>query len=441
MTSLKKSICISLVPLMLLTGCSSLSVFGKSEDPPLPGERVSVLELQKELEPGNADQSAQVFAAPNVWENEFWPQRGGYPNHTMQNLAFTEGKFQEIWSSSIGKGASRNTPLTAQPILVGNTIFTLDTGSEVRAFDTKTGKELWSASIKPPQEKENALGGGLAFGEGHLFVTNGFAEVAALDSSTGQLVWRKTLPAPARSAPTILNKTLYIQTSDNQLFALDVASGDEFWRYRGFAAESGLVGASSPAATGNMVVAAFSSGEFTGINPATGAVIWSDTLAPRHRTGGLASVSDVTGLPVIDRDLIFGIGFGDRMLAINSENGRRMWQQDIGSTETPWVAGNMVFVVTNDNKLVALGRESGAVNWVSELNAESKNNKEFWTGPVLAGGRLIVASSNGRLMEVDPSNGQTLRTMKANGDVSIPPFVAGGTLYVLSNNGRLTAYR
>ena len=191
-----------------------------------------------------------------------------------------------------------------------------------------------------------------------------------------------------------------------------------------------------------MVVGAFSSGELTGIDPNTGAVMWSDTLAPRRRTGGISSVSDVIGLPVIDRDMIFAIGFGKRMLAIDGTNGRRVWQRDIGSVETPWVAGNHVFTITRENKLVGLGRETGSVSWVTDLNTIAKNkNEELWTGPVLAGGRLILASSQGQIAEVSPQDGTVLRTSKANDGVSIPPIVAGKTLYILSNNGKLTAYR
>ena len=426
---------------LLLTGCSSINIFGESDDPPLPGERVSVLELQKKLEPENTALNAQGFVAPNAWQNEFWPQRGGYPNHALQHLSFTEGAFKEAWSVSIGKGATRHSPLMAQPIIVAGMIFTLDTNLEVRAFDIQNGKLAWKSSVKPPEEGEITIGGGLAFNDGLLYVANGFAEVAAFDPLTGQLVWRTTLNAPVASAPTTLEQKLYVQLSNNQLVALDTKSGQELWSYKGFEAESGLIGSSSPAASKELVVAAFSSGEITGIDAASGAVVWSDTLAPRRRAGGISSVSDVIALPIIDRDMVFGVGFGKRMLALNPENGRRLWQRDIASLETPWVVGNHIFVVTTDNNLIALGRESGAVNWVLDMAAISRDDEEFWTGPVFAGSRLIIASSEGQIAEISPVDGSLIRASRAEGNVRVPPIIANNTMYILSDNGKLTAYR
>lgn len=436
-----KTLTLSVCTIMLMTSCSSINPFGETEDPPLPGERVSVLELDSELEANSLSREAQPFIAPSVWENSFWPQKGGYPNHAMQNPAFTDGMFNEVWSVSIGSGGSRNQPLTSQPIVVGELVYTMDAKQNVRAFNINNGKNVWEASLKPPQEDEVAVGGGLSFGEGFVFVTNGFSEIAALDPNTGKLAWRKTLPAPARSAPTILEKVLYVQTSDNQLVALETGSGQELWRYSGFQSESGLIGSSSPAVSKDMIVVGFSSGEFTGLDPKTGAVLWSDTLAPRRRIGGVSSISDVIALPVLDRELAIGIGYGKRMTAINTQNGARVWQKEIGGLETPWVSGNSIFVVTNENKLVSLVRETGTINWVYDLKSINKSDGEYWTGPLYAGNRLILASSEGQITEVNPQNGQPIRTSRAEGDVKIAPVIAGKTLYILSDNGKLTAYR
>jgi hypothetical protein len=60
---------------------------------------------------------------------------------------------------------------------------------------------------------------------------------------------------------------------------------------------------------------------------------------------------------------------------------------------------------------------------------------------VLAGGRLIVATSDGALRQFDPAMGAAL------GDVALPegaasaPVVAGSTLYIVTEDGRLNAFR
>src|SRR5687768_8184457 len=107
--------------LILLAGCSSFS--GDGDDAPLPGERVSILELQRRIEPDSDALNAQGFIAPAAWQNEFWPQAGGYPNHAMQHLALNEGPLRPQWTADIGEGASRALPLTAQPIVVDGKVF------------------------------------------------------------------------------------------------------------------------------------------------------------------------------------------------------------------------------------------------------------------------------------------------------------------------------
>ena len=63
------------------------------------------------------------------------------------------------------------------------------------------------------------------------------------------------------------------------------------------------------------------------------------------------------------------------------------------------------------------------------------------TGPVLAGGRLIVAGSNGALINIEPSSGTVQSQTSAGQGISLQPIVAGQTLYVLTDGGRLIAYR
>lgn len=428
--------------LCLLTSCSSIGdMFSSDDKKPLPGERIPVLALEKQLEPESAELKAQGFIAPDPWKNEFWPQAGGYPNHAMQNLALSPDQLHVAWTANIGQGASRSLPLTAQPVVVDGKIFTLDTDSKLSAFDAQSGKPLWSVSIRPDGEDESVIGGGLAYSAGTLYVTTGYASVLAIDPMTGKVRWNANISSPARAAPSVVDSRVFVTTLDNRLIALDTASGKSLWEYAGINDAAGLVGAASPAATSDIVIPAFSSGEIVALQVENGTVAWSDTLSSAVRSDNLAGLSDISGLPVIDKGTVFAVSFGGGLVAIDERTGTRMWQREISGSDTPWVSGNHLFVVTTDNRLVALGRDTGAIRWVATLRKGAKDEPVLWSGPILAGGRLILVNTQGLLIEVSPEDGSLIRSQDLGAPVSVPPLVAGGILYVLADNGTLMALR
>ena len=162
MISKKTTLIVSSI--LALSACSKVTnMFERESAPPMEGERISILELQRSLKPDAVLGEEQEFALPALWENSAWPQAGGYPNHSMQNLAFTSEEPKRIWRTSIGKGSTSNIPLTAQPVVSGNVIYTLDTNARLAAFDTQTGKRLWRVDVENGDEDENVLTGGISF--------------------------------------------------------------------------------------------------------------------------------------------------------------------------------------------------------------------------------------------------------------------------------------
>lgn len=424
-----------------LTGCSAF----QGDDAPLEGERISVLELQKSLEPDAQGAAQEPPSLPPAWRNQFWPQAGGYPNHSMQNLELGPAPLKRLWRVSIGRGTQKNLPLTAQPLVVDGQVYTLDTGFRLCAFGAETGTRTWCADVKNPQEDDDVIGGGIAFSGGYLYVTNGYDELLAVRPLDGKILWRARIPAPSRAAPTVMEERAYVTTLDNRLVALSALDGKILWQYEGLSETAGLVGAASAAASRDVVVPVFSSGEITALRAGNGSVAWSDNLSNLKRVGGLASLADIRALPVFDQGLIIAISFSGKMVGIDERTGTRVWQREIGGSHTPWVAGNTVFVLSSENELVALTRESGIILWVMRLpkfeDEKDRSGPIAWTGPVMGGGRLILAGTDGRVLEIDPVAGKIVQQWQAGDTVSIAPVIADRTLYLLSEDGTLSAYR
>jgi outer membrane protein assembly factor BamB len=193
------------------------------------------------------------------------------------------------------------------------------------------------------------------------------------------------------------------------------------------------------------VVAGFSSGELNAYRYENGRMVWQDALQRTSIRTSVSSLNDIDADPVIDSGQVIAVGQGGRMVALDLITGQRQWELNIAGIHTPWVAGDWIFVVTDQAKLICVYRQNGHVRWITQLpqflKAKSKKGEIDYSGPVLAGNHLIVTGSNGALILVDPANGAVQTQTSVGAPVSLSPVVANSTLYVLDDRARLNAYR
>ena len=417
------------------------SIFGRADKTPLPGKRIDVLSTGKEVEPDPALKN-QVVKLPRPAPNSEWPDSGGFPDHAMQHLVLS-GRLQEIWSTDVGEGASRYTRITAQPVVANGKIFGLDGEDVVFALDARNGNRVWRAHTKPNEDADDAFGGGVAFFNNRLFVTTGYGFVYAFDANTGKMIWKHATEIPFHGPPTVIDSRVLAVNVNNQLIALDAADGHQIWTHTGLPEGADILGTPAPAVQGDTVVVAYSSGELYALRLENGHAEWTDNLATSQAMGALSSLADIHGRPVIDRGRVFAVSHSGRMVAIDLRTGDRVWEQDIGGTQGPWVAGDYVYVLSNDVTLLCMTWKDGRVRWSTPLprfeHPEKKRDPIKWVGPILAGDRLIVISSTGVAFSVSPYTGKPIGTTDFPDGVFVDPVVANNTLYVLTDNARLIA--
>jgi outer membrane protein assembly factor BamB len=133
------------------------------------------------------------------------------------------------------------------------------------------------------------------------------------------------------------------------------------------------------------------------------------------------------------------------MVAIDLRSGRRIWEAEIGSLQSPWVAGDYLFVVTNDLEVAAIDAKTGKIRWVTPLqrwkDEEKKKGPLQWTAPVLVSDRVVTVGSHGWALALSPYTGQPIGAEEMSSGVTVTPSVAGGTLYFVTEDGDLVAYR
>ncbi len=428
-----------------LVALSACGIFkgGDGAKTPVLGQRVPILASETGVTPDKSIAEVQVVL-PMAEVNPAWAQPGGNAAKTMGHLALSESPSR-IWSKKIA-GTSGRVRLGAAPVVADGKLFVVDTDAVVHAFDAATGAERWSTATAKGKENSSAsFGGGVSFEGGRVFAANGLGDVVALDATSGAEQWRAKPGGPLRGAPTLSNGSLFIVSQDNQLFALNQADGAVIWTQSGTPESQGVFGVAAPAAAQGTIVAGFSSGELNAYRYENGRSLWADTLSRATISTSVSSLVDIDAEPVIDQGRVYAVGQGERMAAIELATGQRVWEQSIAGIATPWLAGEWLFVVTNDSRLVCIARGTGKIRWIAQLpawrNEKKKKNPISWIGPVLAGNRLWMASSRGQLVSASPADGSMGGAIDVDDSVSLPLVVANNTLYVMTDKGEISAYR
>ncbi|MBO6853259.1 MAG: PQQ-binding-like beta-propeller repeat protein [Marivivens sp.] len=398
---------------------------------------------------GRENRESAIRLAPAV-ANEDWTHRGMSPSHAGGHPALgTNLSLQFV--ADIGEGNSRRTRISSDPVAAGGSVFTMDATGTVSAVSL-AGDVLWQTDLSAGKPDQSATsGGGLAASAGMLFVSTGFGEVIALDQASGAVEWRQDLDAPAAGPPAIIGDRVLVVDRDSTAWSLDADTGRVSWSVDGTPSSANFGAGAGVAVDGRIAVLPFPSGEVVGAFPRGGLQRWSTVVGGQRLGSVAATISDIAGDPVIDGNRVYVANFSGRIAALDIETGDRIWTALHGAVGPIWPAGDSVFAVNDISQLVRLNVQSGQAVWAIDLpNGREKQDLGFLRrdrsltahyGPILAGGRIWTASSDGLLRAFDPVSGAMAESAELPSGAASAPIVVRGTLYVVTVDGELVAFR
>lgn len=432
----------ALAGLTILSGCMQREVI-------LQGERLdtrAVLSPDGPAAEGPATPTTAALSLPPVRGNTDWTQRAGSARHASGNQAIGAGT-NRVFAVDIGAGSDRRHRITADPIVAAGLVFTMDSGATVTATTTGGGR-VWSVNLRPTAESgSSASGGGLAFEGNRVFATTGYGELVALDARTGGIAWRQRVDSPISGAPTVSNGVVYALGRDATGWAVRANDGKVLWRAFGNDGLAGVMGVSSAAVSGDTVVFPYATGQLMGVDRETGNQLWSADVAGSRLGRSITLFRDMTGDPVIAGNTVYAGTSSGRTGAYDLTTGMQKWSAREGASSPVLAVGNSIFLVNDQAQLIRLDASNGARVWMQKLPYFTKQivrkQSKVWNhyGPVLAGSKLYIASSDGYLRVFDPASGALIGTAEIPGGAAAAPAVAGQTLYVVSHDGQLIAFR
>ncbi|WP_112323276.1 outer membrane protein assembly factor BamB family protein [Oceanibium sediminis] len=411
----------------------------------LPGEREDVRPPAEPALLANPDARAPGLRLPPSRLNAEWTHLNGSIGH-LQTPVQLGADLSQAWVAEVGNGGGRRERMTSSPIIAGGVVYTLDAAATVTAVAQSSGQVLWRAELTPTGEQPTeGFGGGLAFDKGILAVTTGFGEILRLDPANGGIVWRTKLEGAVRAAPTLSDGRAVVVARGDLAYGIDLADGAIAWRLEGVGTGAGSLGGASPAVRGPVAIIPFVTGEVRAVLVRNGISVWSAYVTGGRSDLVRSTIRDISGDPVIDFDIVYVSNQAGQLVALDRRSGERLWTAGEGSYGPAVPVGGSVFVLSDAAELVRLDASSGAVIWRQPLQEWERPEKRRRAvphfGPLLAGGRLVVASGDGLIRSFDPVDGRLLDAVELPAPAASHPAIASGTLFVQTRDGRLAAYR
>lgn len=305
----------------------------------------------------------------------------------------------------------------------------VDEASGVAVFGTRDG---WLHAVRPDGKVAWELRGGGAFGPPAIAGDTVYAGSAdgrlyAVELATGKERWRYAAEEDLTTRPAVADGAVYVSSLQDTLFAVDAATGAWRWHHRreGTGGKFTIFGAADAVAGPDAVYAAFSDGFVAALDQKSGAVRWQRQIAPP------GDPLDVDAL-ALEGGRLFAAAYSGAVLALDARSGDEVWRFAAPGAAQLAVAGGLVVAVT-PSSVHGLSTADGGVVWSAPLGGAPAGP------PAPAGKWLLVPAGAGGMRWIELASGRTLRVFDPGTGVSAAAGAHGGRVYVLSNGGALYA--
>ena len=131
------------------------------------------------------------------------------------------------------------------------------------------------------------------------------------------------------------------------------------------------------------------------------------------------------------------------MVMFDASSGVRIWENEIGTINTPLVNSGWIFVLTQTGAVICLSEKDGSIKWVSEVKEllpdQYSKDAEF-VGALLINGAVMVFSNTNNIVTLDISTGKIKGITNIDGaDTIVAPIVIDGRIIAVNSRAELYA--
>jgi outer membrane protein assembly factor BamB len=337
--------------------------------------------------------------------------------------------IKKLWSVGVGDGQGDGY-YRLRPAINGEVIYAASADGEVVAINRSSGKKRWEVEL------DDTLSGGVGVYEDTLFVGSSEGFVIKLDATSGEKIWSSLVKGEILSSPQSNGKVVIAQTYDGKLQGLDFTTGKLLWTYDSNVPVLTVRGTSTPIIRNDRVYAGFANGRVVAVDTQSGGVVWEVRVAISQGRSEIERIVDVDGSMTIAGNELFAVSYQGRVVAIEMDSGRKLWQQNASSFSGVSQGFGNIYVADDDGVLNAFLRSGEGVRWTQGALGYRELSR-----PTPVSSYVAAGDFEGYVHIMSQVDGGFVGRVRADSaGVRADMLSEDGVLYVYGNSGELVAY-
>ena len=334
-----------------------------------------------------------------------------------------------LWKQSL-RGRTEDRWLQLVPTASDDAVFVATGSGSVTALSRDSGEVIWE------RELGQRITGGLGQGDNVLVLATRDGQVMAIACDSGKTLWSTQLAVAVMAVPQVANQVAVVQSVNAKLFALDLKDGHTVWQQETATPSLTLRTVASPLLLGQTAYAGFANGQAKAFDMATGAVLWSTSIATPQGASDLERLVDITGSPYHDRGALYFSSYQGNVVSLDRETGQTVWSRTASSYHG--VAGGFgnLYLCDSDGVLRAYDLQSGVLSWQQEAFKFRR-----LSGPVVVDGYLAAVDFEGYLHILSQADGRIVGRKRIASKAIGQPVVVDDVAYFATGSGRLVAVK
>jgi outer membrane protein assembly factor BamB len=274
--------------------------------------------------------------------------------------------------------------------------------------------------------------GSSAGGNGKLVAINrlapGYSE-GAPQRSKGEWIYPSgvQLMGAIVGSPVVVDKTIYVGSSDGKLYAVDTTYGENKWKNP---FDTGGKIWTSPVVDGSLIYVSNYERKLFAVSSADGTQAWSTPLVLS---------ANIASSPAVSADSIFVGTFDNHLHCIDKATGKEKWNFEGGNWfwSTPVVKDDVVYAGCLDHKVYALNTTTGKEFW-----PPFEVDDQVVATPVLVDNLLVLVSESGTVYVLNTDSGKPeYNPIPLDSSLKVPVkaplYAEGNTVYVHGGNRKV----